>query len=125
MENDIPRSKILNIEYYMESHAKEIVDFIEKKISEKSQKDIKITGEISDRIMNQLVQEMPFGPSLDWTHIVLSNALISSLWCGWITQSMVSRKEPKFKEEYREQFKRAITNAYDLGRKYAKASLQS
>jgi hypothetical protein len=44
MENDIPKSKILNIEYYMENHAEEIVDFIERKISEKSQKEIKITG---------------------------------------------------------------------------------
>ena len=44
-ENDIPKSKILNIEYYM----------------------------------NELTKEMPFGPTLDWTHIVLSNALISSL----------------------------------------------
>jgi hypothetical protein len=98
MENDIPKSKILNIEYYMENHAEEIVDFIERKISEKSQKEIKITGEISDRIMNQLVQEMPFGRTLDWTHIVLSNALISSLWCGWITQSMVSRKNQDSKK---------------------------
>lgn len=44
MENDIPKSKILNIEYYMENYAEEIVDFIERKISEKSQKEIKITG---------------------------------------------------------------------------------
>ena len=89
----------------MDRHAKEIVDFIEQKISEKSQRKIKITGKISDRILNQLVQEMPFGPTLDWTHINLSNALISSFWYGWITQSM-------FKEEYLEQFGRAIRNAY-------------
>jgi hypothetical protein len=96
----------------MDRHAKEIVDFIEQKISEKSQRKIKIAGKISDRILNQLVQEMPFGPTLDWTHINLSNALISSFWYGWITQSMINKKEPKFKEEYLEQFGRAIRNAY-------------
>jgi hypothetical protein len=117
-ENDIPKSKILEIESYMDRHAKEIVDFIEKKISEKSQTWIKITGEIPDRIMNELTKEMPYG-GFDMTHIVLSNALVSSLWCGWLSQATVNRKEPKFNEEYVEQFQRAITKAYDIGRKYA------
>jgi hypothetical protein len=55
---------------------------------------------------------MPFGPTLDWTHINLSNAFISSLLSGWITQSIINKKELKFKEEYLEQFGRAIRNAY-------------
>ena len=46
-EDDIPKLKILKIEEYMDRHAKEIVDFIEQKISEKSQRKIKITGKIS------------------------------------------------------------------------------
>lgn len=117
-ENDIPKSKILDIEIYLDKHAKEIVDFIEKKISEKSQKEIKITGEIPDRIMNELAKEMPYG-GFDMTHIVLSNALVSSLWCGWLSQATVNRNEPKFNKDYVEQFQRAITKAYGIGRKYA------
>jgi hypothetical protein len=120
-EEDIPKSNILDIEIYMDKHAEEIVDFMEKKITEKSQKEIKITGEISDRIILELTKEMPFGPTRDWIHIVLSNALISSLWCGWISQSMVDKNEPKFKAEYLNQFKRAITKAYEIGQKYAGA----
>ena len=46
-EDDISKSKILEIEEYMDRHAKEIVDFIELKISEKSQRKIEITGKIS------------------------------------------------------------------------------
>jgi hypothetical protein len=103
----------------MDKHAKEMVDFIERKISEKSQREIKITGEIPDRIMNELTKEMPFGSTLDMTHIVLSNALVSSLWCGWLSQAMVNRNEPKFNKEYVNQFRRAITKAYDIGRKYS------
>jgi hypothetical protein len=120
-EDDIPKSKILDIELYMENHAKEIVDFIELKIKEKSHKDIKITGKITDRITNQLTKEMPFGPAFtfDMTHIVLADALVSSLWCGWLSQSMVNRKEPKFNEKYVEQLGRAITKAYDIGLRYA------
>ena len=45
-ENDIPKSKFLNIELYMDKHAKEIVDFIEKEIKDNSQKVISWTGEI-------------------------------------------------------------------------------
>jgi hypothetical protein len=118
-EDDITKSKFLEIELYMESHAKEIVDFIELRIKEKSHKDIKITGKITDRIINQLVNKMPFGPTFDMTHIVLADALVSSLWCGWLSQSMVNRKEPKFNDQYVEQFGRAITKAYDIGCRYA------
>ena len=120
-EKDIPKSNILNIEYYMDDHAKEIVDFIEGEITENSQKNIKMTGEIPDRIINELSKEMPFGPTFDMTHIILSNALVSSLWCGWLSQSMVNKNEPKFNEQYVEQFKRAIMKAYDIGKKYANA----
>lgn len=62
---------------------------------------------------------MPFGPSYDMTHSMLTDALITSLWCGWLSQSMVNRKDEKFNEQYVEQFKRAITRAYDTGKKYA------
>ena len=96
-EDDIPKSNILDIEHYMENHATEIVDFIGLKIEEKSHKEIKITGKITDRIINQLAQKMPFGPTFtfDMTHIVLADALVSSLWCGWLSQSMVNRNEVK------------------------------
>jgi hypothetical protein len=57
--NDFPKSNILNIEYYMDSHAKEIVDFIEQGIAKNSQKNFKIEGEITDMIMNELTNEMP------------------------------------------------------------------
>ena len=46
-EYDIPKLKILKIEEYMDRHAKEIVDFIEQKVSKKSQRKIKIAGKIS------------------------------------------------------------------------------
>jgi hypothetical protein len=127
--NDFPKSNIPNIEYYMDSHAKEIVDFIEQGIAKNSQKNFKIEGEITDMIMNELTNEMPFdqirsvpfGPAFDAAHITLTDALVSSLWCGWLSQSMVNKKEPKFKEEYIEQFGKAIRQAYYFGRKYANA----
>ena len=84
---------ILGIEEYMDTHKKEIVDFVEKKISEKKYKEMKITGEIFDRLVNKLSIDMPFGPTYDMTHIILANALVCSLWCGWLSQAMVNKKE--------------------------------
>jgi len=110
---------MLDTEVYMDTHKKEMVDFIEKKIANNKNKEIKITGEIFDRLANQLTKEMPFGSTVDMTHIVLANALICSLWCGWLSQAMVNKKEEKFSEEYPEKFKRAITKAFDLGKHYS------
>ena len=59
-ENDIPKSKILNIEEYIDKHAKDIVDFIGEKITEEKLKAVMPTGEIFDRIVNELIKEMPF-----------------------------------------------------------------
>lgn len=120
MADDIP-SKILGIEVFMDRYKDQIVDFIEKKIVE----DVPPKYEIYDRLLNELVNEFPFGPEdgkpyYDKTHIILANALTASLWCGWLSQAMVNKQEPKFKAEYLDQFQRAITKAYDTGRRYAK-----
>ena len=104
MENDIPKSKILDIEYFE----------MEIKISEKNKEEPKYNT--FDRLVNQLCKEMPIGSTYDKTHILLTNAFMFSFGCGWLSQSMINDKEPKFKEEYLEQFGRAITKAYDLGR---------
>jgi hypothetical protein len=115
-----PESQILEIEYYMDKNANEIVDFLEEKIVE----DYAPTGEIYDRLLSQVVNEFPYGkpedgrPYYDKVHAILANALIASLWCGWVSKAMVNRKDPKFNPEYLEKFRRAITAAYDLGRKH-------
>jgi hypothetical protein len=62
---------------------------------------------------------MPFGPRYDMTHIVLANALISSLWCDWLSQAMINKRDQSFSPEYLGQFKRAITKAFEIGQKYA------
>jgi hypothetical protein len=120
-EKDIPKSNILDIEIYMGKHAKEIVDFLEKKTVEDYAPDM---TEIYDKLLSELVNEFPFGPQdrkfyYDKIHVILANALTASLWCGWFSQAMVNKNEPKFKKEYLEQFQRAITKAYEIGRGYA------
>jgi hypothetical protein len=81
---------MLETDEYLKSHRKEIVDFVEQKDT----KGLKITGDIFDRLVNELTTELPFGPTVDKTHIVLSQALVTSLWCGWLSQAMANKKEP-------------------------------
>ena len=122
-ESDIRKSKILDIEVWLDSHKDEIVDFVERRISEKSKvpkgSSFKIPYKITERIVFQLTKEFPFGRGQDWIRYLLADAILSSLWCGWIAQAMVNKKEPKFKKEYLEQFQRVITKSYDHGRRYA------
>jgi hypothetical protein len=119
MANDIPDSKILEIEYFMDSKKKEIVDFIERKTSELDKEKPIPKHEIFDEVVNVLCNDMPSGPIYYMTHILLTNALMFSLGCGWLSQSMVNEKDPRVKEEYLQRFGRAIEKAYDIGRKYA------
>jgi hypothetical protein len=120
-ESDMTKSKILHIEEWLDAHKNEIVDFVERKISEKNTRssNLKIPYEITNRIVYQLTAEFPFGPDRDWVHYLLADALMSSVWCGWLSQAMVNKKEPNFNKEYLEQFQRAINKAYELGRMYA------
>jgi len=106
---------MLEIEEYLKSHRKEMVDFVEQKDT----KGLRITGDIFDRLVNKLTTERPFGPTVDKTHIVLSQAIITSLWCGWLSQAMANKKEPRFSPEYVEYFKKSITQAFEIGQSYA------
>jgi pyridoxal/pyridoxine/pyridoxamine kinase len=121
---DLPReSKITDTEYYIQSHSEEIVNFMEKK----TPLDIAPTGtgDAFDGLLNRLINEFPFGKLeaggfyYDKFHAILANALMSSFWCGWLSQALVNKKEPKFKAEYLEQFQRLMTEAFDIGRRYA------
>jgi hypothetical protein len=118
-----PESKITDTEYFMDSHREEIFDYMEKK----TVVDIAPTGtgDVFEGLLNRLINEFPFGKLeaggfyYDKFHAILANALMSSFWCGWLSQAMFNKKEPKFKAEYLEQFQRVITEAFDIGRRYA------
>jgi hypothetical protein len=102
---------VLEINESLKSHRKEIVDFVEHKDT----KGLKITGNIFDKLVNELTTELPFCPTVDKSHIVLSQSIITSLWCGWLSRAMANKKKPKFAAEYPEDFKKAISQAFEIG----------
>jgi hypothetical protein len=68
-----------SIERFLESHKKEIIDSIMDKIFKDTPQVIKMTGEIYDRLVNELMKDVPFGSMIQ---LSLANALIYSLLCG-------------------------------------------
>ena len=67
-DNDISKLNISDIERYLDLHKKEIMDFIMDKIFKDTPQQIKITGNIFDRLVNQLTRDVPFGTisNLPW-----------------------------------------------------------
>lgn len=110
---------MLDLTEYTNSHKKEIIDFVEDKISKEKNKGLKTKGQMFDRLVNTISNDMAFGPTADMAHIVLANAIIYSLWCGWFSQAMVNKKEEKFSAEYVEKFQKAIMDAFKIGQKYS------
>jgi len=55
---------MLEVDEFLASRKKEIVDFVEQK----DPKGLKTTGSIFDRLVNELASTMPFGPTFDKTH---------------------------------------------------------
>ncbi|HYY86670.1 MAG TPA: hypothetical protein VE594_06155 [Nitrososphaeraceae archaeon] len=104
-----------NLEEYFTKYRKDIVDFVEGKV----RREVKVKGDIYDTIANILTKELPYGEGTDNAHAFLTNAVISSFWCGWFSQARSNARDSKFKPEYVERYKEAIDVAYKTGREYA------
>ncbi|MGI0021576.1 MAG: hypothetical protein ACRD9Q_01825, partial [Nitrososphaeraceae archaeon] len=96
------------LEEYFTKYRKDIVDFVEGKV----RREVKVKGDIYDTIANILTNELPYGDGTDNAHAFLTNAVISSFWCGWFTQARSNANDPKFNPEYVEKYKTAIDVAY-------------
>lgn len=104
-----------DFENYFEKYRKDMVDYVEGKV----RKEVKVKGDIYDTLANILAKELPYGKGVDNAHAFLTNAVVSSLWCGWFSQARSNAKDPKFKRGYIKKYKKAIITAFGVGRKYA------
>jgi hypothetical protein len=121
---------ISDLEHFLDLNKKAIMDHIMNKIFKDAPQKIKPSGEIFDRIVNQLMQDVPFGTMIQFA---LANAVMYSLWCGYQSQilkndslwcgyqSQILKNDPSvhFKDEYIEQVQDAINRAFNIGWNYA------
>lgn len=115
-DDNVRELNILDIEHFLDSHKKDIMDHIMNKIFKDAPQKIKPTGEIFDRIVNQLMQDVPFGTMIQFA---LANAVMYSLWCGYQSQILKNDPSVDFKDEYIEQVQDAINRAFNIGWNYA------
>ena len=99
---------------YLDSHVEEIVRWINDKIIT----EFRPTGEIYDRLANQVVRKYPYGEGIDNAHRFLTSALMGALWCGWFFQWHNDHNDPQFRREYIERFRTIILDAFEIGRRH-------
>lgn len=105
-----------DIERFLELHKKEIMDHLMNKLFKDKPQLIRLSGEIFDRLVNQVTRDVPFGTMIQFA---LANAVMYSYWCGFQSERLKKDKELNFKDEYIEQIQDAITKAFAIGQNYA------
>jgi hypothetical protein len=100
---------------YLSNNRREIIEWINGNVRTY----FNPTGEMYDRLANQVREEFPYGQGIDNMHRFLTNAIMTSLWCGWFSQAATNRNDPNFSPEFIERFRNILSEAYELGRQFA------
>jgi hypothetical protein len=102
------------LEIYLNTHRNEIIDWIERNIKQQ----FTPTGQMFDRLANQITREYPYGLGIDNMHRFLTNAVMCSMWCGWFSQARTIEQDQDFNPDYIERFRTIINNAFEMGRRH-------
>jgi hypothetical protein len=111
---------MIDLRHVMESQRKQMVDFIQDNFGSVPDN---ITSESAFiNIANELQKAFVLNHSgqkggRDKAHNVLAMAIICSMWCGWLSQAKTNRN--KYTQEWVDSFKKAITDAFEIGQKYS------
>jgi hypothetical protein len=114
--DNIRELNIPEIEQYLDSHKKQIIDSIMDRMFKGSPKKVKMIYDDFDRLVRELIEDIPFGTMIQFA---LANTLLYSLWCGYQSQTLKNDPSVDFKDEYIEQIQDVIIKAYNKGRDYA------
>jgi hypothetical protein len=114
--DNIRELNIPEIEQYLDSHKKQIIDSLMERMFKGSPKKVKMIYDDFDRLVRELIEDIPFGTMIQFA---LANTLLYSLWCGYQSQTLRNDPSVDFKDEYIEQIQDVIIKAYNKGRNYA------
>jgi hypothetical protein len=105
------------LEDYLNNHTEEVINWVNDRLI----RQFRPTGEIYDRLVNQVVHDYPYGPTADNAHRFLTTAIMGALWCGWFSQARSEENDPNFNPEHIERYRTIITNAFEIGKRYGEA----
>jgi hypothetical protein len=107
-----------SIRQFLESQREQIVDFIEQhSIPDNITSETafhNIANELQKRFVHNHRGEIGLR---DKAHDVLAMAIICSMWCGWLSQAKTNKNS--YVQEWVDNFKKAITDAFEIGQKYS------
>jgi hypothetical protein len=99
---------------YLKLNSDAIVDLVEKKL------ELTSTFEEFAALLQGMFVVVQHGSEvgkLDKAHNVLAEAIICSLWCGWLSQANANRGA--YPPEWVDIFKKLIVDAFETGQKYS------
>ena len=102
------------LEIFLNAHRDEIIDWIGMNIRQQ----FTPTGQMFDRLANQVTAEYPYGVGIDNMHRFLTNAIMCAMWCGWFAQARTVEEDRHFDPGYIERFRAIINNAFEMGRRH-------
>jgi hypothetical protein len=103
---------MVDLNDYLKLNSKAIVDLVEKKYEPTFE-------ELATLLQGMfIVQHGDEVGKRDKAHNVLAEAIICSLWCGWLSQAKANRGV--YPQEWVDSFKKLIVDAFETGQKYSK-----
>jgi hypothetical protein len=109
---------MLNIDEYLRSHSKEIIDSIEGNYIPIETTTLQTFNYIATEVQKTFVinKDGRIG-GRDHIHNVLTMAIICSMWCGWLSQ--VKANDGRDLQGWADSFKKAIIDAFEIGQEYS------
>ncbi len=109
---------MIQMNEYLDSHKKDIVDFIEGRYIPPNITENRTFDNLATELQNKIVHyHNSQGGGRDAAHNVLAMGIICALWCGWISQAKVINT--KYRQDDADSFKKAIIDAFEIGQNYA------
>jgi len=108
-----------DIDQFIESNKEQLINFAERNVLPRIS-EFSTEYSVFKSLINLVAADMNFGGGVDKTHIMVASAILHSMWCGWLAQEMVDKRQPNFDPENLRKFKGAIDSAYEAGVRFAR-----
>lgn len=107
------------IDQYLKSHKKDIVDYIQDNYIPDNITNNPTFHNLASELQSKFVHDHRGQVGgRDQAHNVLTMAIMCSMWCGWLSQAKANKAA--YTQKWVDSFKKAITDAFEIGQKYAK-----
>jgi len=98
---------------FLEENREEIVNHVEG-----SSETLILTKVREKLVATFQMEKLGVTPVTDAAHVKLMAAILTAMWCGWLSQAKANRNV--YDKDWPNQFREAIIDAFEVGQEYAK-----